>query len=150
MAKSAGLFSLEADLLVDAAIRWLEDRRHEVIPPITPFIRPTGKRPFTDQDCAALRAMAKTAVWQEVGGRAAGASNDWDAKRLGLRDQRELNEEGIGRTHWVGMPEWAQGFGMNREEITAAVEKAINGERIGSKQRNLLQSMIDALYETRS
>lgn len=148
-----GLFSAEADLVVLQAMNWLGDRQHYRLPAVAPYIRPTGKRHFSEADKKAMRAMAKTAVWAEVGGRAAGHAeqNERLAQRLGFtKSQRQINEEGNGRTHWVGMPEWAQGFGMNRDEITAAVEKAIAGERLGSKQRDLLQSMIDAIYEQRA
>ena len=98
-------------------------------------------------DHAILRDMAKQAVWQEIGGRGAG----WQGQTVpkGFKTQRELNEAGLGRTHWVGMPEWARGSGMNREQICAAVEKAIKGKRLGAKQLAILKAMLYELGDSR-
>ena len=137
-----GLFSTEADLVVLQAINWLEDRKHYRIPAIAPYIRPTGKRRFSDQDKRDLRDMAKHSGWQEVGGQAIRQRDDL----TGL----EFSGDVIGRTSWVGQPEWAKGFGMSPADISQAVEKAIAGERLGSKQREIVQSMIEALYDERA
>jgi len=68
---------------------------------------------------------------------------------LAIREQSDYQTGGdvIGRTSWVGMPEWARGFGMNREEIRTAVEKAIAGKPLGSKQEQLIQTMLDVVAE---
>ena len=147
--KAKGIFSVEADLVVIRAMNWLEDRKHYRIPAICPYVRPTGKRHFSDQDKAALRDMARHSGWQEVGGMGTGARSAFE-RSLGVKSQEEMNEAGMGRTHWVGQPEWARGFGMNPAEILAAVDKAIAGERLGSKQREIVQAMLEALYEERA
>lgn len=91
-------------------------------------------------DFAALRELAKTASWLEIGGRAAG----WQGQVVprGFKTQREMNEQGLGRTHWIGMPDWAKGWGMNRAQIRATLEKAIAGKPLGSKQIRLIKSML--------
>lgn len=134
-----GIFSPEADLLVLRAMNWLQDRQHYRIPAIAPYIAPTGKRRFSDKDKADLRDMAKHSGWQEVGGQA-------------MREQSRYQTGGqvVGRTVWAGQPDWARGFGMSPAEISDALEKAIAGQRLGSKQRELIQSMVDALYEDRA
>jgi hypothetical protein len=45
---------------------------------------------------------------------------------------------------------WARGFGYDKPEIKAIVEKAINGERLGSKQRLLMQSMLEVMAEAKA
>lgn len=147
--KSYGLFSIEADLVVIEAVSWLQDRAYYRIPAIAPYIAPTGKRRFSAQDQADMRRMANESGWQEIGGRGTGAGS-YALERLGVRSAAEMNEAGLGRTVWLGQPEWARGFGMSPVEIGHAVEKAIAGERLGSKQREVVQSMIDALYEQRA
>lgn len=80
-----------------------------------------------------LRIMAANSGWSEIGGRA-------------IREPSDFQTGGavIGRTVWVGKPEWARGFG-NVKAITATVEKAIAGKRKLCKQQRLL---LDAmLYE---
>lgn len=154
--KSYGLFSIEADLVVMEATNWLQDRAYYRIPAIAPYIAPAGKRRFSEQDKADMRRMARESGWAEFGGKAAGGNETLGHSVGGHwltpsgKSQRELNEDGQGRTKWIGQPEWARGFGMSPEEIGHAVEKAIAGERLGSKQREVLQSMIDALYEQRA
>lgn len=82
-------------------------------------------------DFATLRAMAKTAVWQERGGRA-------------IREAGQYQTGGavVGRTVWVGMPDWAEGFGWDAPRIKAIVEKAIAGKPLGQKQRRLIAAML--------
>lgn len=87
-----------------------------------------------------LRHMASRAVWLEVGGRAAGWQGQITPR--GFKTQRQLNEQGTGRTHWVGMPEWARGLAMNRAAIQNAVEKAIAGEWLGKRQTLCLRIML--------
>lgn len=144
-----GIFSVQADLVVLQAMNWLEERKHYRIPAIAPYIRPTGKRRFSDQDKRDLRDMARHSGWQEVGGMGTGARTAFEA-RHGVKTQEEMNALGMGRTHWLGQPEWARGFGMNPAEILAAVDKAIAGERLGPKQREIVQAMMEALYEERA
>ena len=91
-------------------------------------------------DFATLRAMAKQAYWHETGGKAAGWQGQITPK--GFKSQAQMNEEGRGRTHWVGMPEWAQGFGMNKAQIRATLERAIAGKPLGAKQIRLVRSML--------
>lgn len=91
-------------------------------------------------DFATLRAMARTAVWAEIGGKAAGWTGQYNP--LGAKSQRQMNEEGEGRTHWVGMPDFARGLGMSRAQIKATVEKAIAGKPLGEKQRRLITAML--------
>lgn len=91
-------------------------------------------------DFAILRAMARTAVWAEQGGKGTGWRSQFNPK--GYTDQRQMNEQGQGRTHWVGMPEWAQGFGMDRAAIKRTIEKAIAGKPLGEKQRRLISAML--------
>lgn len=153
--KIAGAFSLEADLLVDAALRGIEEIKTRQVAPIVPFIRPNGKRPFTVADCAALRIMAANCGWIEQGGKGMGGSDRASYYVAGKlirpagKTQQELNDEGNGRTQWVGQPEWAQGFDMNPEEIRAAVEKAIAGQRLGPRQRLLIQGMYEEILAMR-
>lgn len=137
---TAGIFSIDADLVVLKAMNWLEDRKTYRIPAIAPYIAPTGKRRFSDKDKADLRDMAKHSGWQEVGGQAMRTRGE----------HGDFSGEVVGRTVWAGQPEWARGFGMSPAEISAALEKAIAGERLGSKQREIVQAMIDALYEERA
>jgi hypothetical protein len=62
---------------------------------------------------------------------------------LAAKSQRQMNEEGNGRTVWVGMPEWAKGF----DGIAETVEKAIAGGTLGRRQRLLLQVMLQEAAE---
>jgi len=98
-----------------------------------------------ERDFPILRDMAESATWAEVGGRAVGAMNDFEERALGVRTREEMNAEGQGRTRWIGMPQWARGFGMNRDAIRNAVERAIHGERLGKKQARLVQAMLDTI-----
>jgi 2'-5' RNA ligase len=94
-----------------------------------------------------LRKMAESAVWFEEGGKAAGGQYIPGVTR---KSQQELNEAGEGRTQWVGMPDWARGFGMNKADFQAAVEKAIAGQPLGKKQRQAVQAMMDEVKEYRA
>jgi hypothetical protein len=82
-------------------------------------------------DFRTLRQMAKAANWSERGGRAIREAGDY-----------QTGGQVIGRTVWVGMPEWAQGFGWDSAMIKAIVEKAIAGKPLGEKQRRLIASML--------
>ena len=73
----------------------------------------------------------------------AGAVNPY-----GYKTQEELNQAGMGRTHWVGMPEWARGSGYDRAQIVAIVERGIAGKRLGKRQRLLFQVMREVLAES--
>jgi hypothetical protein len=85
-------------------------------------------------DCVVLREMAKHSGWVERGG-------------LAIRKASAYQSGGevIGRTSWVGQPEWARGFGYSKAEIQAITEKAIAGKRLGRKQRLLFQAMRDTM-----
>lgn len=77
-----------------------------------------------------LRVMAANSGWIERGGRVV----------------RNLEGDAVGRTHWIGQPEWARGFGMNQPEIVSTVEKAIAGQRLGKLQALLLEAMLEELH----
>ncbi len=130
------LFSKEADKTIAEAFAWLERRKLYVPEPIIP--QPIYRQGmfFSEQDQRILRSMAESAVWVEKGGKA-------------IREQADYQTGGdvIGRTSWLGMPEWAQGFGYDREQIKAVVEKAIAGKRLAPKQTILIQAMLDAMAE---
>ena len=129
---------------LESALNWLHYRNAEPLDPIPQYKRFRPSYRFTSREVSMLRDMAKSAVWAEVGGKGAG----WQGQvSHGFKSQRDLNEEGNGRTQWVGMPEWARGLDMNREAIQAAVEKAIAGETLGKRQRLAVQVMMDAMAE---
>jgi hypothetical protein len=80
--------------------------------------------------------MARHSGWQERGGRAIREAGDY-----------QTGGAVIGRTVWVGMPAWAQGFGMDKRTIRATVEKAIAGKPLGRQQHALIQSMLAAIAD---
>lgn len=47
----------------------------------------------------------------------------------------------IGRTAWVGQPQWAQGLGLNRAQLKRAVERHLAGKRLGILQRTAIEAM---------
>lgn len=92
---------------------------------------------LSDSDRRTLRSMAEHSGWIERGG-------------LAIREASKYQTGGdvIGRTSWVGQPEWARGFGYGKAEIKAIVEKAIAGKRLGSKQKLLFRGMLEVLAES--
>lgn len=90
-----------------------------------------------------LRTMAEHSDWAERGGEKFGAKTAFD-ERIGIASRDEVQ----GRSQWLGKPDWAKsGSGANytKAEIKAVVEKAINGERLGPKQRLLVEGMLDEI-----
>lgn len=90
-----------------------------------------------------LRTMAEHSDWAERGGEKFGAKTAFD-ERIGIASRDEV----AGRSQWLGKPDWAKsGSGANytKAEIKAVVEKAINGERLGPKQRLLVEGMLDEI-----
>lgn len=130
------LFSKEADNAIAEAFAWLERRKLYVPEPIIPVRIYRQGMFLSEQDQRILRSMAESAVWVERGGEAIREASDY-----------QTGGDVIGRTVWAGMPEWAQGFGYDREQIKAIVEKAIKGEKLASKQTILFQAMLDSLAE---
>jgi hypothetical protein len=96
-------------------------------------VRPgTESRPATDDKTAALRTLAQQAGWAEVGGKMI---------RSGAQTEGGLVGEGqgdvIGRTPWIPKAEWWPGRpgGFNESQTAAIIEKGINGNLLGKKQR---------------
>lgn len=89
---------------------------------------------LSDVDKSTLREMAKHSGWVERGG-------------LAIRKASKFQTGGevIGRTSWVGQPEWARGFGYSKAEIQAIVEKRIAGKRLGKKQKLLIDVMLETM-----
>ena len=135
-------FSPESDQVIANAFDWLGKRQLASPEPIIPFRFYRPGMAFSESDAKMLREMAKSAVWVEQGGKAYGARTTSDQYR-GIKSREEMNT----RSQWLGMPEWARGFGMNREEITAVVEKALKGESLGRKQALLIQSMLEVVAQ---
>jgi hypothetical protein len=90
--------------------------------------------------------MADSAVWLERGGRGTGFAGQ--VNKHGFKTQEEMNDAGMGRTQWVGMPEWARGSGYNRAQIQAIVEKGLAGRYLGKRQRLLFNVMREVLAES--
>lgn len=82
----------------------------------------------------ALRSMAQQSGWIERGGRAIREAADY-----------QTGGDVIGRTSWIGMPEWAQGFGYDKAAIVAIVDKAIAGEWLGRKEQILVRAMLEEI-----
>jgi hypothetical protein len=95
---------------------------------------------LSEDDSGILRDMAEHSGWVERGGLAIGARTSFDESR-GIKSRAEMQA----RTSWVGQPEWARGFGYDKPEIMATVEKAIARERLGSKQALLIQVMVEVM-----
>lgn len=103
-------------------------KRGRDIPTLTPY------------DCQLLRIMAEHSGWVEQGGNA-------------IRKAHPMNPlygDVIGRTHWVGRPDWVRGWGMNTPQIKLTVEKAIAGKRLGRRQRAVFQTMLEVMAETKA
>jgi hypothetical protein len=151
-------FSPEADAIVASAFGWLADFRSIQLPPIEPFVRPPYQPAkvkrralaiveqrrrnafaFSPADVEALRLMAANCEHLEIGGRA-------------MREQSDYATGGdvVGRTAWIGKPEWAEGWDMSGDEIRAAVEKAIAGDRLGHRQEALIKAMQEEIQSTRA
>ena len=83
---------------------------------------------FQDQ----LVRMADNAGWEEIGGRVI---------------MRDLEGNGrmtaVGRTPWAPKEEWFVGGLGRKEQIQTAVRKAINGEKLSDKQRQIVEYMLD-------
>jgi len=85
--------------------------------------------------------MVKNSGWSEIGGRAV---REYDERGTQFQDSV------IGRTQWVGKPDWAKsstGANMTQDEISRAVELAIAGKPLGRKQRILVEGMIDEIAD---
>jgi hypothetical protein len=67
---------------------------------------------------------------------------DSGVKEYGGRVMRNLAGDAVGRTVWIGQPEWCKGFGYSKAQIVAIVEKAIAGRKLGKRQALLLESML--------
>jgi hypothetical protein len=130
------IFSKQANDTIAEAFAWLERRKLYVPEPVVPVRIYRQGMFLSDQDQRILRSMAESAVWIEKGGEAIREASKY-----------QTGGEVVGRTVWAGMPDWAQGFGYDREQIKAIVEKAIKGERLASKQTTLFQAMLDSLSE---
>lgn len=91
---------------------------------------------IAEADRHVLREMARHSGWIERGGRAIRAPSKYQA-----------GGDVIGRTQWVGQPQWARGFGYSKADIEAITERGIAGKRLGRKQRLLFQTMRDVLAE---
>src|ERR1051325_6343499 len=113
-------FSPEADAVIENAFRWLGARQLAQSEQLMPFRSYRPGMAFSEADAKTLRDMAQSAVWLERGGRAIGARSAFEESR-GVKSREEMQS----RTQWLGMPEWARGFGMDRGAIGATVEKAI-------------------------
>jgi hypothetical protein len=130
------LFSKEANEAIAEAFAWLERRKLYVPEPIIPVRIYRQGMPFSNEDQRILRSMAESAVWIEKGGEAIREASRYQA-----------GGDVVGRTSWLGMPEWAKGFGYDREQIKAIVEKAITGNKLAAKQTVLIQAMLDTMAE---
>ena len=133
-------FSPESDQVIANAFDWLGKRQLASPEPIIPFRFYRPGMTFTESDAKILRDMAQSAVWTERGGQAYGAHSAFEESRGDMQ----------ARSQWLGMPQWAKGFGMNRADITAVVEKALKGESLGRKQALLIQSMLEELSQAYS
>lgn len=141
--KAKRLFTAEANSVIASAFSWLGAMRDR---PALPAIQPAMRQPFkpaaafsrySQYLCQMLRCMAVNSGWEEVGGRA-------------IREQSDYQTGGdvIGRTVWLGKPDWAKGFGKV-EEIQATVEKAIAGETLWPKQKLLIEAMLQEIEDMR-
>lgn len=149
---AGSVFSTQADAAIGECFAWLHDFRDIQLPPIEPFVRPAyipvgdyreQKRErrntfaFTAADIELLRIMAANCTHIEIGGRA-----------IRRPSQHQTGGEVIGRTQWLGKPEWAMDY--SKEEIETAVEKAINGDWLGKRQQALIEVMLADIAETRA
>lgn len=102
---------------------------------------PFARRPATDRvkDTAELqtelREIAKDAGWDTVGGKIIRAPEY----------EGDPNPPVIGRTPWLPRADWWPGRPgkFNVEETNQIIEKAIAGERLGSKQREYLEYLVE-------
>jgi hypothetical protein len=133
------LFTAEADKAIAEAFAWLARRELYVPEPIVKQVLYRQGMFLSEEDQRILRNMAEHSGWVEKGGRAIREASEYQA-----------GGEVIGRTSWIGQPEWARGFGYNKAEIQAIVEKAIAGQRLASKQTLLIQAMLDVLAESKA
>jgi hypothetical protein len=89
-----------------------------------------------------LRVMAANSGHLEIGGKAV---HKYDPRGM------QFEHEVIGRTRWIGQPEWARSCGMTSAQIIAAVEKAITGKRkLCKRQALLIEGMLFEIEATRA
>lgn len=133
------LFSAEADNIIARAFAWLAERELYESPEVSQGRLYREAMVFSDEEQRVLRLLADNSGWIERGG-------------MAVREQSDYLTGGdvVGRTHWVGQPEWAKGYGYDKAEIQNIAEKAIAGQRLGAKQVLLFQSMLDALADAQS
>ena len=133
------LFSPEADKAIAKAFAWLRERELYQPPEETHGRVYSRGMVFSADEQRILRIMAEHSGWLERGGMAIREVSD-----------HQTGGDVIGRTQWIGQPEWAHGFGYEKAEIQIIVEKAIAGQRLGSKQVLLFQAMLDALADAQA
>ncbi len=105
-------------------------------------VQPIVNRPviLNPEVRAELERMARNAGWAEKGGRL-------------LRDESD-NEVGtgrvIGRTAWVPKEDWwaQRGVNLNEAQTRKAVQKALAGEPLGSREQKLIDYMTRAAKDT--
>ena len=96
---------------------------------------------LSPEDLAFLRDMAKRSGWAERGGQLIRKA-DRNANRWEKTFAQGRTGEVSGRTNWVGRPEWARGIDLNPEQLSALVEKALAGKRLGPKQAAIWEHML--------
>ena len=133
------LFSPEADNAIAKAFAWLAERDLYQSEPIVQGRLYRHGMVLSDEEQRILRCMAEHSGWIERGGLAIREASDY-----------QTGGDVIGRTQWIGQPEWASGFGYGKAEIQNVVEKAIAGQRLASKQTVLFQVMLDVLADAQS
>jgi hypothetical protein len=154
--RAASLFTPEADAVIANAFSWIASVKARTVPPLVFVARPTyrslhaprGKPAarsrnaftFTPADIELLRLMAANCEHLETGGR---VIREFDPRG------KQYQTEAIGRTQWVGKPEWADA-GMSGDEIRSALERAIAGGSLGKRQERLIEAMQAELAATRA
>lgn len=105
-------------------------------------VQPIVNRPviLNPEVRAELERMAKNAGWAEKGGRL-------------LRDESDNEVETgrvIGRTTWVPKEDWwaQRGVNLNEEQTRKAVQKALAGEPLGSREQKLIDYMTRVAKDT--
>ena len=133
------LFSPEADNIIAKAFAWLGERELYQPEPVAQGRIYREAMVFSDDEQRILRLLADNSGWIERGG-------------MAIRERSDYLTGGdvVGRTNWVGQPDWAKGYGYDKAEIQNIAEKAIAGQRLGAKQVLLFQSMLDALADAQS
>lgn len=88
-----------------------------------------------------LTAMRGETGWSEVGGKLiTRAAYDGDP-----------NPEVVGRTAWLPRADWwpDRPAGMSEDEVQTAIEKALAGEELGPRQKELVDYLLDVASERR-